>query len=100
MKERTVVFSPEARDDLIALYDWIATASYPVTALSYIERIEAFCNRLSIGSERGHRRDDIREGLRIIGFERRTTLAFTVEADRVVILRVFHGGKNWEVDLQ
>lgn len=71
MRERKVVFSPEARDDLLDLYDWIAEAATPDTALSYVERIEAFCRRLSLAPMRGHARDDIRPGLRIVGFERR-----------------------------
>ena len=96
MKERKVVLSPEARTDLLALYDWIAAAAHPDTALAYIERIEAFCQRLSGASERGHRRDDLRPGLRIVGFERRVTVAFTVEDTRVVILRLFYGGRDWE----
>ena len=36
------------------------------------------------------------EGLRIVGFERRGVVAFTVEEGRVVILRFFSGRQNWE----
>ena len=96
MKERAVIFSPEARDDLAALYGWIAAAAHPQTALDYIERIEIYCHGMSIGSERGTRRDDIRPGLRIVTFERRVTIAFTVGAARVTILRLFYAGRNWE----
>ena len=96
MRERTVVFSPQARDDLIALYDWIADSAGADIALSYIGRLEAYCLGFSTASERGHRRDDIRPGLRIVGFERRITIAFTVSADRVMILRLFYAGRNWE----
>jgi toxin ParE1/3/4 len=96
VKERLVRFSPEARDDLLMLYDWIAAAAHPETALAYIARIEAWCRGLSMASERGHRRDDIRPGLRIVGFERRVTIAFSVEDRHVTILRVFYGGRNWE----
>jgi toxin ParE1/3/4 len=55
-------------------------------------------HRKCAASERGRRRDDIRPGLRIIGFERRVTVAFAVEEERVVILRIFYGGRDWEVD--
>jgi toxin ParE1/3/4 len=96
LKVRQVVFAPEARDDLFALYDWIAAAASPDIALSYIERIETYCLGFSRASERGHRRDDIRPGLRIVGFERRVTIAFSVSEERVTILRVFYGGRNWE----
>lgn len=96
MRERNVVISPEARGDLIALYDWIAVAAYPATALGYIERIEAFLQGMRIASERCTRRDDVRAGLRIVSFERRVTVAFTVDAASVVILRIFYAGRNWE----
>jgi toxin ParE1/3/4 len=96
VKGRAVILSPEAREDLIALYDWIAAAAHPQTALGYIERIETYCQGMRIGSERGTRRDDIRPGLRIVTFERRVTIAFTVDPARVVILRLFYAGRNWE----
>ncbi len=96
MKERDVVLSPEARDDLIALYDWIAAAAHPRTALGYIERIEAFLLGMRFASERGTRRDDIRPGLRVVSFERRVTVAFTVDESSLIILRLFYAGRNWE----
>ena len=96
MKRRTVTFSPEARDDLLKIYDWIADAASPAVAISYIERLESWCLGFDLASERGHRRDDVRSGLRIIGFERRATIAFAVEEDRVTILRLFQGGQAWE----
>lgn len=96
MKRREVFFSPEARDDVDRLYDWIAAAAGPRRAAKYIDRLEAYCLSFDFASERGTRRDDIREGLRIVGFERRITIAFYVENDRVTILRLFYGGTNWE----
>jgi toxin ParE1/3/4 len=96
VKRRTVTFSPEARDDLLKIYDWIADAASPAVAMSYIERLEARCLGFDLASERGHRRDDVRSGLGIIGFGRRATIAFAVEEDRVTILRLFQGGQDWE----
>lgn len=96
MKQYQVIFAPEARDDLFALYDWIAAAASPDTALSYLERIETYCFGFKHAAERGTRRDDIRPGMRIVGFERRVTIAFSVMEERVTILRIFYGGRNWE----
>lgn len=96
MKERPVVFAPEAAGDLVALYEWITDEASPDVALAYLERVEAFCHRLSKGSKRGHLRADIRAGLRIIGFERRLTIAFMVDESRVTVLRVFARGRDWE----
>lgn len=56
MRERRVVFAPEAGEDLVGLYDWIAEQASPSVAMAYLDRVEAFCLRLGIGSERGHLR--------------------------------------------
>jgi plasmid stabilization system protein ParE len=66
-----------------------------VTSIRYIERIEAYCRGFDYASERGTRHDEVRPGLRIVGFERRVSIAFRVETDEVVIFRIFYGGANW-----
>jgi toxin ParE1/3/4 len=96
MKRRAVVLSPEAQGDLLRLYDWIAGVAGSTVAIRYIDRLEGCCLRLDTASERGRRRDDICAGLRIIGFEKRVTIAFTIEEDNVTILRLFYGGQDWE----
>ena len=98
MKHRPVIYSDEAGDDLDWIYDAISEVGGPLTASRYEQRIRSFCEGLDYGSERGNRRDDIRPGLRII--ERRVTVAFIVEPERVVILRIVYGGRNWERDLR
>jgi toxin ParE1/3/4 len=95
VKRRAVEISDEARNDLIRLYDRIAEAASPATALSYIERIEDYVRGFDIASERGVLRDDIRPGLRVVGYKHRASIAFTIEDERVIILRIFHGGQNW-----
>lgn len=100
MKEYAVIFSPEAEEDLVNLYEYIAAAASPSVAFGYIERIEELCNVLSTVPLGGTSRDDIRPGLRTIGFERRATIAYRVTETRVEILRVFYGGQNWETKVQ
>lgn len=75
---RTVILSPEAEADLLALYDWIAERASPQTALGYIDRLENYIRGCDYSSERGTLRNDIREGLRTVGFERRVTIALDV----------------------
>jgi toxin ParE1/3/4 len=93
----TVVFTPEAKDDLLDLYDYIADHSSPKRALGYILRIEKTCQSLTTLPERGTRRDDLRPGLRVMGFERRVLIAFRVSADSVAILRILYGGRSIEL---
>ena len=69
MESREVIFTPEAMGDLISLYEYIAADSGAVRTISYIQRIEDYCARLDLASERGTRRNDIRPGLRVVGFD-------------------------------
>lgn len=96
MKRRAIIYTSEAGDNLDWIYHTVAEASSATTADRYDRRIRTFCERLDYGSERGTSRNELRSGLRVIGFERRITVAFMVEPERVVILRVFYGGVNWE----
>lgn len=64
--------------------------------MGYLERVEVFLSDLSVGSERGHLRSDVRPGLRVVGFERRLTVAFTVDEDTVTEVRVFTAGRDCE----
>ena len=96
MKVYEVVLSPEAQADLLDLYDWVAEQASPIVALRYVERIEDQLRGYAYAPERGHRRDDLRPGLRVAGFERRVTIAFMVEEDRTTILRLAYGGRDWE----
>lgn len=67
---------PEAENDLVAIYTYIRDNGSADIARSYIQRIQAFLRGFDTFPERGIRRDDIRPGLRIVGFERRITVAF------------------------
>ena len=100
MKRRVVRYSSRSETDAAWIYRTIAAASSRDIAIDYVQRILDFCERLEYGAERGQLRDDIRRGLRVIGFERRATVAFVVEPERVVILRIFYGGRDWEGDMR
>ena len=89
-----VVFSPEAKADLIALFDYIAEQSGAGIAIGYIDRIERYCGGFVTTPERGTRRDDLRPGLRIVGFERRIAIAFHIDRQTVTIDRILYGGRD------
>jgi toxin ParE1/3/4 len=54
--KRTVVFAPEAQDDLLALYSYIAERSGPTRAIGFVSRIESYCLGFEVAGERGTRR--------------------------------------------
>ncbi|MFB9951473.1 hypothetical protein ACFFP0_21705 [Rhizobium puerariae] len=39
-------------------------------------------------------REEIRPGLRLVGYRYRATIAFFMEADVVTVIRIFHRGRD------
>lgn len=89
-----IVFRPTAIADLDRLYDYIADQSGTAVAGSCVDRIEAACLALEHLPNRGVRRDDIRRGMRIVGFERRAVIVLRVTQTQVIIQRVVYGGQD------
>ena len=98
MPARNVILRPAAEDDLTGIYRYIAARSgYPERAIGYIRRIRAFCDTLASFPERGQRRDDLRPGLLVIGFERRVVIAYAIlDNGDIEIGRIFYGGRDYE----
>jgi len=95
----TVVFSPEAEEQLADLYRHIAAATSPDVAARYTEAIVSYCESLHTFPLRGTVRDDVRRGLRITNYRKRTVIAFDVADDLVSIVGVFYGGQDYETTL-
>lgn len=95
-----VVFSPEAEEQLAALYDYIAATASPDTAARYTEAIVSYCESLYAFPYRGTMRDDVRPGLRITNHKKRAVIAFDVDTEQVSIIGVFYGGQDYETILQ
>jgi toxin ParE1/3/4 len=74
----------------------VAAAGSPLAASDLVDAIVTFCEDLAPFPLRGTARDDIRPGLRTIGFRRRAVVAFVVGDDAVVVLGVFYGGRDYE----
>ncbi|HXV25217.1 MAG TPA: type II toxin-antitoxin system RelE/ParE family toxin [Alphaproteobacteria bacterium] len=91
-----VSFRPKTVDDLLGLYRYIAENSGPARAAASIDRIEAACLALANFPERGTRRDDIRPGLRLVGFECCATIAFAVRKIEVVAVPILYGGREYQ----
>ena len=87
----TVHFTPEARDQLDKLEADISGAASPAVAARYVDSIVDYCQNLQTFPHRGTRRDDLRPGLRTLGFRRRVTILFEVAGDTVNILGVYYG---------
>ena len=90
-----VILQPSAREDLRSLYVFIRDEQKsPGNAVNFIRRINVYCQGFAQFPHRGMQRDDIRTGLRLVGFERRVTIAFTVSEETVLIARILYGGRD------
>lgn len=91
-----VVFTPEASEQLLSLYAYIARVASSTVAARYTDAIVAYCESLNVFPHRGLRRDDVRAGLRITHYRKRAVIAFAVAAGQVSILGIYYGGQDYE----
>lgn len=89
-----VVFDPDARQDLTDIYDYIAAGTGQQAARAYVTRLRRFCLSLETFPHRGRRRDDLRPGLRLLGYHRQATIAFRIEIEQITILRIYAAGRD------
>lgn len=94
-----IVFTPEAQEQLIALYRYIAQVASPDIAERYTNAIVSYCESLQNFPYRGICRDDVRPGLRITHYKKRTVIAFAVDAEQVSVIGIFYGGQDYEAVL-
>ncbi len=92
-----VLFSAQAQADFDELYAFIADRAGEATADAYMARLDDYVRAFGQFPERGTRYDHIRPGLRITGFERRVSIAFTVRDGAVIILRLLYAGRSLEL---
>ncbi len=75
MTAYTLVFAPETEDTLVELYEYIAERGSPAVAQRYTDAIVTYCESLTTFLLRGILRDDVRPGVRITNYRRRTVAA-------------------------
>ncbi|HXR38652.1 MAG TPA: type II toxin-antitoxin system RelE/ParE family toxin [Terracidiphilus sp.] len=94
LKRYEVHFRAEAVEDLDALFCYIAEQSSLEIADGYLARIDRLCRSLASLPKRGTAVPGGVAGLRTMGSERRVTILFRVEDERVDILRILYGGRD------
>lgn len=97
MERYQIRLTDEAASDLVRIYSFVREKSASISvARNYVARIRTFLDEFEAFPERGSTRDHVRPGLRIVGFERRISVAFVVEPTEVVILRILYAGQQFE----
>jgi len=89
-----VLFSREARADLVSIYLWIEAAAGEAVAAAYQDRLRAACLALADFPARGTPRPDFGPDIRSIAFERRAVIAYRELPDSVEILAIAHRGRD------
>lgn len=100
MMRYTVVFTPEAQEQLAVIYRHIAATASPTIAERYVSAVITYCEGLQTFPHRGTCRDDIRHGLRVTNYKKRVAIAFDVDTEQVSIIGVFYGGRDYEAVLK
>ncbi len=98
----SIVFAPEAEEQLADIYRYIAVHASPDTAARYTEAIVACCESLCVFPHRGTARDDLRPGLRLTHYKGRTVTAYAIDDThvRVAVLGIYYGGQDHESALR
>jgi toxin ParE1/3/4 len=93
-------FTPEAERQLDELDDWITKAASADIAQRFVSALLEHVDGILVFPLAGRTRDDVRAGMRVTTYKKRTVVAYEVDetsGERMVnILGVFHGGQNWE----
>jgi toxin ParE1/3/4 len=99
MKQYRLEFGADAARHLGELYEYIAESSSPNSAAAFTESIVSFCEGVAVAPMIGTSRDDVRSGLRTIGFKKRAVVAFVVRDDAVSVIGIYYGGREYESPL-
>jgi toxin ParE1/3/4 len=97
MQRLNVTFRREARADLADIYKYVRQLSQSAeVARNFTLRIRDRCKRIGDAPHGGRPRDDLETGLRTVPFEKSAVIAYKVENDRVRIINIFSGGRDFE----
>ena len=91
-----VIYTPEAEDQLDALFRYIAQEASVAVADRFTRALVDHCEGLATFPHRGASRDDIRPGIRLTHYRGRAAIVFSVGAAQVVIIGIFYGGQDYE----
>lgn len=89
-----ISFTPEALQQLVAIDEYLTAAGVPDS--QFVSSVVDYCESLATFPHRGRDRADLYPGLRVTGYKKRVAIAYTVEADSVIVLGVFYGGQDYD----
>ncbi|MGF9564367.1 type II toxin-antitoxin system RelE/ParE family toxin [Neorhizobium sp. JUb45] len=94
-----VLFSEAADNDIAEITAYLLPLAGVRVTDRYVKRLLDYCQSLNLFPNRGVA-IDARSGLRLLGYRKQATIAFSVEGGCVTIVRIFHHGRNIDFDLE
>lgn len=95
-----ITFTPEAERQLNELDDWITKAVSAAIARRFVSAVLDHIDGILVFPLAGRARDDVRAGMRVTTYKKRTLVAYEVDESSgelvVNILGIFDGRQNWE----
>ena len=92
-RKRTVHLSPEADEDLIEIWGYLAREASERVADRQLHEIDVACARLKAWPNSGRRRDELLTGMRSVP-SRPYVIFYRIQDDAVEIVRVLHGRRD------
>lgn len=92
-----VIISPEAEQDLADLLGYLTPVAGAKVSKRYVRRLIDYCRSFETFPHRGTALDKV-PGLRLVGYRRKATIAFQVKEDIIIIARIWHHGRDFELD--
>ena len=89
-----VVLSPRAEAQLEEIYRHVSARSGKARADLVVIRLLGACEGLQRFPMRGTARDDLFPGLRVMGYRRQATIAFTIKRNTVTVHGVLWRGRD------
>ena len=97
-------YTPEARQHLDELDDWIAGVASADVAQRFVSAVMAHIDGILVFPVAGTARDDVRPGVRTTVYKAKTLIAYEVDEAGgeivVTVLGVFHGGQDWTTSIK
>lgn len=101
MKQLPVVYSDDARQDIDFIFAAVLEMSKSTrTAERYVQQIEERCRNIGRLPFGGTLAEGLIEGLRTVTFRKRVAIAYIIEDEAVVILKLFYAGEDYQAILR
>ena len=97
MKRHPVEYRQTAMEDLQAIFEYVCVESSDViTASRYVDRIFEQCEKIGNSPHGYTERSDLRDGIRLVPFEKSAVILYVIENETVWITNILSGKRDYE----